>query len=98
MPWRGGVRPAPTSDIADSARSVYAVLMLKLGVNIDHVATLRQARYTVSSSPTGPLPEPDPLSAAIAVEHAGAHGITMHLREDRRHIQERDVRLVRQII
>jgi pyridoxine 5-phosphate synthase len=55
-----------------------------LGVNIDHVATLRQARGTRY---------PDPLKAALDAEEAGADGITLHLREDRRHIQERDVRL-----
>ena len=59
---------------------------LKLGVNIDHVATLRQARGTVY---------PDPLEAARLCEAAGAHGITVHLREDRRHIQDRDVRHLR---
>ena len=61
--------------------------MLTLGVNIDHVATIRQARRTV---------EPDPVAAAILAELAGADGITVHLREDRRHIQDRDVRLLRQ--
>jgi pyridoxine 5-phosphate synthase len=60
--------------------------MLKLGVNIDHVATLREARYR--SRGQG---EPDPVAAALACEAAGAHGITAHLREDRRHIQDRDV-------
>lgn len=59
--------------------------MLLLGVNIDHVATLRQARGTRY---------PDPVQAAIIAEEAGADAVTMHLREDRRHIQERDVRLV----
>jgi pyridoxine 5-phosphate synthase len=67
--------------------------MLKLGVNIDHVATLRQARYR--GRPQG---EPDPVEAALICESAGAHGITAHLREDRRHIQDRDVRLLRQVI
>src|SRR5512137_646263 len=60
--------------------------MLKLGVNIDHVATLREARYRGRG--TG---EPDPVAAALICEAAGAHGITAHLREDRRHIQDRDV-------
>lgn len=55
---------------------------MKLGVNIDHVATLRQARGTVY---------PDPLDAAIHCARAGAHGITAHLREDRRHIQDDDI-------
>lgn len=63
--------------------------MLSLGVNIDHVATLRQARRTV---------EPDPVAAAVLAELGGADGITTHLREDRRHIQERDIRLLRQTI
>jgi pyridoxine 5-phosphate synthase len=65
--------------------------MLKLGVNIDHVATLREARYHGRS--TG---EPDVVAAALACEAAGAHGITAHLREDRRHIQDRDVWALRQ--
>ncbi len=60
-----------------------------LGVNIDHIATIRQARKTV---------EPDPIAAAILAELGGADGITAHLREDRRHIQERDIRLLRQIV
>jgi pyridoxine 5-phosphate synthase len=77
---------------------MYPVCMLKLGVNIDHVATLRQARYRSAQEPTGAVPEPDPLWAAIEAELAGAHGITVHLREDRRHIQDRDVRLIRQTI
>ncbi|HEV2208102.1 MAG TPA: pyridoxine 5'-phosphate synthase [Verrucomicrobiae bacterium] len=64
--------------------------MLKLGVNIDHVATLREARFR--GRPTG---EPDPVAAALECEAAGAHGITAHLREDRRHIQDRDVQLLR---
>lgn len=72
--------------------------MLKLGVNIDHVATLRQARYRSAHERSGAIPEPDPLWAAIEVELAGAHGVTVHLREDRRHIQDRDVRLIRQTI
>lgn len=60
--------------------------MLKLGVNIDHVATLREARYRGLGRG-----EPDPVEAALICESAGAHGITAHLREDRRHIQDRDV-------
>lgn len=63
---------------------------LRLGVNIDHVATLRQARY--ARDPDSPLAEPDPVAAALAAEAAGADGITAHLREDRRHIQDRDIR------
>src|SRR5213078_5310553 len=67
--------------------------MLKLGVNIDHVATVREARYRGCDQG-----EPDPVAAALACEAAGAHGITAHLREDRRHIQDRDVWKLRQII
>ena len=69
--------------------------MIKLGVNIDHVATLRQARYKTGH---GLTPEPDPVLAAAEVEAAGAHGITVHLREDRRHIQDRDVQQLRRTI
>jgi pyridoxine 5-phosphate synthase len=67
--------------------------MLKLGVNIDHVATLREARYRGRTRG-----EPDPVSAALKCEVAGAHGITAHLREDRRHIQDRDVWKLREVI
>jgi len=67
--------------------------MLKLGVNIDHVATLREARYRGLVHG-----EPDPIAAALACEAAGAHGITAHLREDRRHIQDRDVWKLRESI
>lgn len=71
--------------------------MIKLGVNIDHVATLRQARYVGLLD--APNVEPDILAAASACERAGAHGITVHLRADRRHIQDRDVfRLRRSVI
>lgn len=63
--------------------------MIKLGVNIDHVATLRQARGTRY---------PDPIQAALAAEQAGADAITLHLREDRRHIQERDVEMLKSIL
>ena len=67
--------------------------MLKLGVNIDHVATLREARYRGLGHG-----EPDPVEAAKICEAAGAHGITIHLREDRRHIQDRDVWRVREVL
>jgi pyridoxine 5-phosphate synthase len=67
--------------------------MLKLGVNIDHVATLREARYRGRDRG-----EPDPLEAALICESAGAHGITAHLREDRRHIQDRDIIRLRQAL
>ena len=63
--------------------------MATLGVNIDHVATLRQQRGTKY---------PDPIDAAILVQNAGADQITVHLREDRRHIQDRDVKLLKQIL
>src|SRR5208282_3129076 len=63
--------------------------MVKLGVNIDHIATLRQARY--ADMIDSPNCEPDILEAASACERAGASGITVHLRADRRHIQDRDV-------
>ena len=59
--------------------------MLKLGVNIDHVATVRQARYRSNPDPRRRV-EPDPVEAALLCERAGCHGITAHLREDRRHI------------
>jgi len=62
---------------------------LRLGVNIDHAATLRQARY--ARDPDSILIEPDPVEAALIAEQAGADGITAHLREDRRHIQDRDI-------
>jgi pyridoxine 5-phosphate synthase len=63
--------------------------MIRLGVNIDHVATVRQARRAI---------EPDPVAAAVLALLGGADGITIHLREDRRHIQDRDVRLLRQVV
>src|SRR5882724_3668293 len=63
--------------------------MIRLGVNIDHVATVRQARRAQ---------EPDPVAAAVLALLGGADGITVHLREDRRHIQDRDVRLLRQVV
>jgi pyridoxine 5-phosphate synthase len=67
--------------------------MPKLGVNIDHVATLREARYR--GRPSG---EPDVIRAAEICESAGAHGITAHLREDRRHIQDRDIWKLRETV
>ena len=63
--------------------------MIKLGVNIDHIATLRQARGTTY---------PDPVEAALIAESAGADAITLHLREDRRHIQDRDVAVLRSLL
>lgn len=62
---------------------------ISLGVNVDHVATLRQARRA---------PYPDPVDAALLAERAGADSITVHLREDRRHIQDRDVRVMAQVL
>ena len=62
---------------------------IKLGVNIDHVATLRQARLTRY---------PEPVHAALVAEQAGADSITVHLREDRRHIQERDVEMLKDVL
>ena len=63
--------------------------MKKLGVNLDHIATIRQARKTI---------EPDPVSAISLIELAGADSIVMHLREDRRHTQDRDIELARKIV
>ena len=63
--------------------------MASLGVNVDHIANVRQARQTV---------EPDPVSLAILAELGGADGITIHLREDRRHIQDRDLKLLRETV
>ncbi|MBI5768655.1 MAG: pyridoxine 5'-phosphate synthase [Verrucomicrobia bacterium] len=72
--------------------------MILLGVNIDHCATLRQARYREAPATTGGAVEPDPVTFAVLAERAGADGITVHLREDRRHIQERDVWRLRECI
>lgn len=63
--------------------------MTLLSVNIDHIATIRQARQTT---------EPDPVEAAVICELAGAHGVTIHVRGDRRHMQDRDLRLLRQTV
>jgi len=65
------------------------IVVVRLSVNVDHVATLREARGGI---------EPDPVAAAVICELAGADGITVHLRGDRRHIKERDVRLLRSIV
>ena len=72
--------------------------MILLGVNIDHCATVRQARYREAAATTGGAVEPDPVAFATAAERAGADGITVHLREDRRHIQERDVHRLRECV
>jgi pyridoxine 5-phosphate synthase len=72
--------------------------MILLGLNIDHCATVRQARYREAPATTGGAVEPDPVALALLGERAGADGITVHLREDRRHIQERDVWRLRESI
>src|SRR5947207_11143412 len=72
-----------------AANSTYNAPMIELGVNIDHVATLRQARRTY---------EPDPVWAAVEAEVGGADSITVHLREDRRHINDRDVELLKKTV
>ncbi len=77
--------------------------MPQLSVNIDHVATLRNARYrSAQQAAPGASPdtfaEPDPVRAAHEVELGGAHGITVHLREDRRHVTDRDVELLRPLV
>lgn len=71
---------------------------LLLGVNIDHCATVRQARYKDFANTNGGIVEPDPVFFAQQCEIAGADSITVHLREDRRHIQERDVRRLRECL
>ena len=75
--------------LANAAGPAIIPLMPQLGVNIDHVATVRQARRTY---------EPDPVWAAALAEMGGADGITLHLREDRRHISDRDLRILRQTV
>jgi pyridoxine 5-phosphate synthase len=74
--------------------------MIQLGVNIDHVATVRQARYRAGAAGAGPekFAEPDPARAAHEAELGGADGITMHLREDRRHVIDRDVHGLRPLV
>ncbi len=88
--WRGGFSLVTRGAALDSSG------MIKLGVNIDHVATLRQARYRGMLD--APNTEPDPVSSALAAERAGAHGITAHLRADRRHIQDEDIHNLRKKI
>ncbi|KAF0193236.1 MAG: pyridoxine 5-phosphate synthase [Gammaproteobacteria bacterium] len=75
--------------MTSEALHVMTMKQILLGVNIDHIATLRQTRGTRY---------PDPVQAAIESEHAGADSVTLHLREDRRHIQERDVELLKEIL
>ncbi|MCF3650756.1 pyridoxine 5'-phosphate synthase [Synoicihabitans lomoniglobus] len=72
--------------------------MIFLGLNIDHCATVRQARYRVVHPGAEPAVEPDPVTLAVHAERAGADGITIHLREDRRHIIDSDVHRVRESI
>src|SRR5438876_11524638 len=74
---------------SERGRCVESHRMIELGVNIDHVATLRQARRTY---------EPDPVWAAVEAELGGADGITVHLREDRRHINDRDVEVLKKTV
>src|SRR5512145_2062762 len=71
------------------AKQGVSSLSPRLGVNIDHVATLRQARGGH---------EPEPVAAALLAQSAGAHGITVHLRADRRHIQDRDLRVLKEVL
>lgn len=78
-----------------SIGEAYDRRVIQLGVNIDHVATVRQARYRGGDVDLG---EPDPVRAAHEAELGGADGITVHLREDRRHIQDRDVELLRRLV
>ncbi len=87
VPWVGFFVTIKSAGSLDSKKGDR--LVPTLGVNIDHIATIRQARRTV---------EPDPVAAAVLAELAGADGITVHLREDRRHIQDRDVRILRQTV
>jgi pyridoxine 5-phosphate synthase len=78
--------------MSDSSKSIL------LGVNVDHCATVRQARYRSHLLNHGDEVEPDPVAFALACEAAGADGITMHLREDRRHVQDEDVQRAREQI
>src|SRR5262245_13679333 len=88
--YRGAAESAVSSGLRlDRQRRSHPLRpMIELGVNIDHVATIRQARRTY---------EPDPVWAAIEAHLGGADGITVHLREDRRHIQTDDVRRLREL-
>jgi len=72
--------------------------LIRLGVNIDHCATVRQARYREYPMLRGGIVEPDPLAFALAAERAGADGITVHAREDGRHMQRDDVRILRECL
>lgn len=81
-----------------ASESTMKARSILLGVNIDHFATLRQARYRDLSGEAGHFIEPDPVEAALAAERAGADGITVHPREDARHIQRADVFRLREMI
>ncbi len=83
----GGFKPRVRYNLIREYAITRLTSMLRLGINVDHVATVRQARR---------IDIPDPVEAALMAEKGGADGITVHLREDRRHIQERDVKLLRQ--
>src|SRR5947209_4606777 len=87
--FRGGSTPDDDVPSAETIRRILGETRAHLGVNIDHVATLRQARRTN---------EPDPVWAAALAELGGADGITLHLREDRRHIQDRDLEILRKTV
>src|SRR6185312_8104587 len=88
LPWRHAARDAPDPDRPAESMSFFLTspTVIDLGVNIDHVATLRNVRGTSY---------PDPIRAALQAEEAGADAITLHLREDRRHIVDADVRALR---
>src|SRR5580698_7162023 len=91
LPWRHAARDAPDPDRLAELMSFFLTSpnVIDLGVNIDHVATLRNARGTSY---------PDPIRAALDAEAAGADAITLHLREDRRHIVDADVRTLRPLL
>ncbi len=93
MEWGNVPRNSTFARLAKVMGLAYAGRVLKLGVNIDHVATVREARYRGDAHG-----EPDPVAAALLCEAAGCHGITVHLREDRRHIQDHDVFRLRESI
>ena len=102
-PFHGGIHPfLPYRELEKLAPSrplepiEHPVKTLRLGVNIDHVATLRQARY--ATMPDSKNAEPDPIAIAGICERAGAHGITAHFRADHRHIQARDLERLRESI
>jgi len=100
-PNTSSLLPIASCHFAEPITPLYFT-MIQLGVNIDHVATLRQARYPgmipQGGGDRGEVREPDPVRAAHAVELGGGDGITVHLREDRRHIQDRDVDLLRRMV